>query len=494
MQYRLKGENMTNKLDEEFFKNLNFDKGSIAEIVKNYNLWKGDIYDGITRIGARKTNTPISANSIKNLYKSVYDCWYEYLKQKNLSAFSEQQKSKINVFLSMPKYQKENMSAEDCYKFVHSGYDKLLKGCAVRPMSAQNMNQGIIDKNGAIYPDFVHCFPFSQPEQVDCRLYLNMKPENIAELSDKLLKKCFDKRLKLYFKFWTNDNRNDTFLVYTNYKRVQTMVSILKEIKKENPKLFEGCETINPLLANIDNFIGFGEEPKYKHSSFNSERADAIAEFSKEVVGKGIAEERKRIAKFSGTLLTSKGKNLKLEDYLVYRLEQSFKDTIIDHQKDIVNRKYPRYYEGYGSKAVSSYIQMENKIYRACTNELPQFVKQQIKIQANKYLEGLKNGQNVFIQPIKFATDNFDLFPGVNKDYLNEEMKRKGHLEYSFQIKIDMQEKLFTVFNSEENIKKCITDDAIEPYLKRHHVSSKYPALNIESENKVIECDKFSQD
>lgn len=297
---------MINQNKINFLNSLKLKNTSVADIVKKHSLFKGITYNKLVKINAQNTNAAIAPQQIKNIYKSIYDCWHTYLTQINLDNFERKQKNKIKWFLLQNKYKPQNMSADDCYQFMHHGYDKVLNDCGIRPMICQNNNQEPINTNGAVYPDFIHCAPFQRFENTACRLYLNVKPENIAGLTDKLLQKCLDKRYRVYFKFWTNDNRNDTFLIYTNYNRVQKMVSILKEIKAESPQLFDGCQNINPLLTNIDNFIGFSEEPQYKHSSFNSERANAIEEFCRDVILKQLKNTNQITEQQLDKLITDK--------------------------------------------------------------------------------------------------------------------------------------------------------------------------------------------
>ena len=477
---------MENYTQVNFLRIIKLRKKSIAEVIKQHKLWKGDVYYKLTEINASKTNNAISSDDLSQIYKQIYDYWYSYIETMSLDGFSGVQKARIQRFLAMPKYKINNMTPEDCVYFMHREYNKYLNGCGIRPIQSQNDNQSPINNNNTVNLDYIHCTPFEYTEDVSCRLYLNIKQENIYSLSKMLMDRCFDNRLRVYFKFWTRDNRNDSFLIYTNYKQVKKIIEILKSIRKENPKIFEGAENINPLLTNIDNFIGFGEEPKYKHSSFNAERAEAIEEFKKDVIEKKIIEERKRIGNNDNTVITSTGENLTIEEYLVYRLEKSFKETIIQHQRNILDRKFPRHYMEYGNKSICSYIEIENKIYRTCMNELPPFVKEQIREQAKRYLEGLKNGQNVYIHSIKFPTKDYNLFPSMNKDYLDQAINEKGKLEYSFKIEIDMQEKLFSVFGSDERIERVITDEALAPYLEKHHISTLCPAINIETEQLLM--------
>ena len=52
---------------------------------------------------------------------------------------------------------------------------------------------------------------------------------------------------------------------------------------------------------------------------------------------------------------------------------------------------------------------------------------------------------------------------------------------------INLKENLFDGFGSEARIESVITDEALEPYFKNHHVSTLVPSLNIESEAALSE-------
>lgn len=468
----------------EFLKSLGENAISVADIVKEYQLWRGGCYEKLTKINAHATRTAISKDGILQIYKMLYDCWYDYLLSRWPNGFSALQQQKLKKFFSIEKYRKENMTPQDCADFVHYGYDTILKNTGLRLMHSQQGNDPVIDDSG-VYPDFMHCCPFEAAGSLDCRLYLNVKPHNIAPLCEALLKKCFAKRQRIYFKFWTNDNRNDTFLIYCGYSTVQKKIELLREIRKEQPELFEGCENINPLLVNIDGFIGFGEEPKYEHSSYNSERADAIGEFVADVVTPKVVEERKKIGNYTGKIQTSKGESLLLEDYLVYRIETSFRETVEKNLEAIEKGMLPRKFTAAGRDAIESYIALQKKLYSYCLAGMPAVIKQQIRDIAKNYLEGLKNGYNTSISSLKIPTNDFNLFPTSKRADLERLIKENGSIDYFFPIEIDLQNKLFDVFGSTARIESLITDEALAPYLEKHHVSSKHPMINTETEEMI---------
>ncbi len=97
----------------------------------------------------------------------------------------------------------------------------------------------------------------------ECRLYLNLKAENIGTFARLVMRFGKEKQMPLYFKFseLDLDARSDTFLFYCSYDEVKDVVELIEEIKMQNPKLFEGTENVPPHLGTIKGYIGFGEEP-----------------------------------------------------------------------------------------------------------------------------------------------------------------------------------------------------------------------------------------
>ena len=105
--------------------------------------------------------------------------------------------------------------------------------------------------------------PKKPKQDTECRLYLNLKAENIAKVARLALRLGQRKGLSLYFKFSEKrlDQRNDTLLFYCSYEEASEVVDLIEEIKSAEPKLFEGTEKDLSHLGVINGYIGFGEEP-----------------------------------------------------------------------------------------------------------------------------------------------------------------------------------------------------------------------------------------
>lgn len=97
------------------------------------------------------------------------------------------------------------------------------------------------------------------------RLYLNCKTNNLPEIVNKLNDKLKDID-SFYFKFNAKDQmlkkrRSEQIVFYIkDYDQINDIIAKIREVKKENPTLWEGSENINPFLKKLDGFIGYAPE------------------------------------------------------------------------------------------------------------------------------------------------------------------------------------------------------------------------------------------
>lgn len=187
--------------------------------------------------------------------------------------------------------------------------------------------------NKEIEADYFHILPLFG-EKVDCRLYLNIKAENIIKLASKFIDRP-EYEEGLYFKFFTIDSRYETIVFYSSYENVQNIINMIMDIKEQEPKLFEGSEKTGPFLKQINGFIGFGEEPNISNEnpSFNEVRSYILKDYTKKIMNDFWIN----IANFNGTFQTSKGQKLNLEQYLKYRIIENLKEENNLSNLDIKN-------------------------------------------------------------------------------------------------------------------------------------------------------------
>lgn len=113
---------------------------------------------------------------------------------------------------------------------------------------------------------------------VEHRLYLNVDLSSIHEIMKYYLEKCFKYNIPFYFKYWEQTTRNDCIVIYTNTDNLAKNIEILREIKKEHPELSSRIYYPPILTGPIDEWIGYGSEPKQQitNISFNEKRSEII--------------------------------------------------------------------------------------------------------------------------------------------------------------------------------------------------------------------------
>ena len=113
---------------------------------------------------------------------------------------------------------------------------------------------------------------------VEHRLYLNTDLSSIHEIMKYYLEKCFKYNIPFYFKYCEQTTRNDCIVIYTNTDNLAKNIEILREIKKEHPELSSRIYYPPILTGPIDEWIGYGSEPKQQitNISFNEKRSEII--------------------------------------------------------------------------------------------------------------------------------------------------------------------------------------------------------------------------
>jgi len=156
----------------------------------------------------------------------------------------------------------DRMAGTPFYDFIYKDFNKMF--------DKSFLNIADIQENGDIAKgkdDFMHVYSYAgsaaQRGKTDVRLYLNLMGKNIIKFSEEFYIRSREKGLPGYFKFFNTDNeRNDTWLVYSSYENMDKYVEIIESIKRDRPELLEGTENVSYNMASLNGYIGFGEEPK----------------------------------------------------------------------------------------------------------------------------------------------------------------------------------------------------------------------------------------
>ncbi len=453
------------------------DNADIVALFKEALPYKMKRYSGYTILTQRNV-TPsknISVQGVLDFSKKIYDLWYDYIVNYDEKRCEyEATKKALTTIKSSNIYKKENMTSQQCYEFIFKGYETRFQGSRLRPMWSQGGDGPVYE--GKIYPDFIHFTPFLFVKKPTCRLYLNLTPENAAQVSVILASKCKEQRVRLYGKLWTlGSDRNDTFLVYTTFKNVEKIIAILEDIHKEKPELFEGAEKMNDFVCRINSFIGYGDEPEYKHSSFNQERGDAIDEFFKDL----FAHEFKQIGNYPGKIRRGFKEDLSLKEYLVQIFKTEFLKSVRSGYNDVVNGNFPD--DCQTDERKKALLDFYVKLQRSVKKSIPDYISKQFEDMADMAIERMKIGKGPVKNNIQVQTKNLDIFPEWRQRFEAPKLQKQGYVEYGVHMDFDLEERLFDVFGSKKRLEKQITKENIKPYCAKHHISMSHPSLNLES-------------
>ncbi len=482
---------------KDFLKRVQFNQQTLADDLSEFvnALDKAGIYgelgvyQALTQgINVNKSER-ITKESLLSFFKKVYTMWYSYVTGLDEKKFSGKTKEAIVKVKNDPAFKPSNMSEADCYNFILSGYDKEFSGSGLRPANFQN--EGCLEEDGEEMSfetsDFLHIYPTGQ-DKTECRLYLNLKASNAVQFTELLYEEATKRGLDIYTKFWISpvegDDRNDTQLIYCSYDHASEIVDIIYEIKSKHPEVFEGCEKLNPLMGRVDGgFIGFGEEPQYKHSSFNSERADAISEFLQET----RKERFKSIGNYTGTITNSFGQVQNLREYLMYFVRNALVEENRKKIEDFKKGKMPWHIHQRGAQAQKEYLEFLNNVQKELEKDTKSSRNQWINDEIGRFVDeaiaALKEGKCKSRIRMNFKTRNpnlsHQLKPDQNGVYMIQE-------SYS----VGMAEKLYKVFQyDKEGFSDVMAQ--LTPYFEKHHVSTVTPYLNEETQKEIDSSENY---
>ncbi len=110
---------------------------------------------------------------------------------------------------------------------------------------------------------------YKLPDKKDMiRIYLNCKPENIAELATNILQKNNEDNFYLKFAS-TIENykypRSEKIVIYTDQNHYSNTVSSVNNLICERPDLFEFSQNVNPFGNQINQYMTYGFEPQVNY-------------------------------------------------------------------------------------------------------------------------------------------------------------------------------------------------------------------------------------
>lgn len=302
-------------------------------------------YNSIVKNNCHK-NGYIDEEQLNDFMKNLYNKAYKNMQYRvHINKYSQEYMTNAVDFLSKPEYMPENLAI-----LPNVDYASLMlqiKDYYNEKISIPYIQNGLTDSFYHLQSSQISYSTTNKAiDNFQLRLYLNLEKDNVLPFVNLFLTECEEKKLPFYFKFANSDNRNDNIVIYTNYDMASKMVETIEEVKLKNPEIFNNCKVTNPLMGVIHGYIGFGEEPVYKHSSFNAERSDAL----KQAYKCYLKDKSKELLNYSfNNVINSLGENLNFEDYLTYLIEKEYINgiTLNPNDKNLVIKKIKEQIKNY---------------------------------------------------------------------------------------------------------------------------------------------------
>ena len=208
---------------------------------------------------------------------------------------------------------------------------------------------------------FQHMGSTSDIDYVFSRLYINCSKQDLMQIANLFVDACQEKRIPIYFKYCSDEsNRADQLIIYSNLGNLEQYIHILRSIAQENPEMVKRCGKPPILTGTLDEWIGIGDEPKEKGTSYSKTRADAIEAalrktLPEEDVEKGYNWNEidfDKIRQAIDTELKAKGISIdnfsfNQENLFIYnmeeqsreKLDETIKNQILRNKQEILSRQ-----------------------------------------------------------------------------------------------------------------------------------------------------------
>ena len=308
------------------------DDAVLEKIIKSYIVARRNgstsFYNEIEKVGAeRKKTTPPPPSEKDKFWSTLFNKW-----KKNILNDSE----KINPEKYEGNLQKLIMRLKEIPDI--SSYNELCNIVENNPIISK---YGIMPRGDRIW-NFILSKEISGKKENDInpnyRLYINSEANDTYQILSGFISKCAQRRLPYYLKFieYAQDypERADSIVIWADEKTLFEYITILNELEKEMPNTISRCKEPPLLTMKLNNFIGFGEEPK--DGSYTSARIKLLKDSIESAIRQWIIENKDKKLQIEET-------NFSVVEYITAR---SIKDEF-----DIIKREIksnPRAADRYG--------------------------------------------------------------------------------------------------------------------------------------------------
>lgn len=264
----------------------------------------------------------LEEKDVGEFLSGVYADWYFLHKN------TRNRNPKAVKILSDFNFAPVNLTSSKCFDMVRSGvYNDTL------PVFFQYVNKLEEKYFICIRTDELYNREFKGIDYA-VRLYINFPHTQVLEFAKEFLNKAYTEELPVLLKVLNGDYRFDTITIYTDYEYVEKVIEAIDAIKYESKSLFAETGKINPMLADVNGYIGFGEQEDISSTYFAS-RTKALSSIGKCASLKLlkdsiVAREKEIIFRKDGTKYTP-------TEYLRYLVERNAKALIESKIQELEN-------------------------------------------------------------------------------------------------------------------------------------------------------------
>ena len=409
------------------------DDAVLEKIIKTYIVAKKNgstsFYNEIEKVGAeRKKPIPPPLAEKDKFWSTLFNKW-----KKNILNGSE----RINPEKYEGNLQELIMRLKEIPDI--STYDEL---CSIVENNPIISKYGIMPSGDRIW-NFILSKEISGKKEKDIdpnyRLYINSEASDTYQIVSGFISKCSQRKLPYYLKFieYAQDypERADSIVIWADEKTLFDYITILNELGKEIPNAISRCKEPPLLTMRLNNFIGFGAEPK--DGSYTSARIKLLKNSIESAIRQWIIENKDKKLQIEGT-------NFSVEEYITAK---SIKDEFDIIRREI--KRNPRTADIYGI----SINMLSRELYIKLCSELVHKVIPIIKSNGSdiKYNEDEKN--------MRFSFDNaiYDILGAIIKsDEWNSSILERVRKNVKLNSKSEGIDAEKFIFNDDdlENIKK----------------------------------------
>lgn len=175
------------------------------------------------------------------------------------------------------------------------------------------------------------------------RLYINSEASDTYQILAGFIGKCSQAKIPYYLKFIEEPRdykeRADSIVIWADEKTLFKYYNILNQLQREIPNIVSRCSEPPILTMQINNWIGFGEEPKENDESYTTARIKLLMESINNALRAWIIENSERKININKL-------NFSVKQYIAAR---SVKDAFDIMKREI--KRNPKQSINYGVKA-----------------------------------------------------------------------------------------------------------------------------------------------